>query len=52
MDEIALAIGELARYIEDVEKDKLIYADTHKALRSTGARLLRSLAPRRSADVA
>jgi hypothetical protein len=24
LDEIALAIGELARYVEDIEKDKLV----------------------------
>jgi hypothetical protein len=36
LDEIALAIGELARYVEDIEKDNLSRsrprADAHKAL--------------------
>ena len=40
LDEIALAIGELARYVEDVEKDNLSRSppktDAHKALRAPG----------------
>jgi len=50
LDEIALAISELARYVEDIEKDNLSrsppHADAHKALWARGERLRRSLAPR------
>jgi hypothetical protein len=42
LDEIALAVGELARYVEDVEKGKLtrLPANTgrHQALRTPDAR--------------
>ena len=42
LDEIALAIGELARYVEDIEKGKLtrLPANTgrHQALRPPDAR--------------
>jgi hypothetical protein len=42
LDEIALAVGELARYVEDVEKGKLTRSpantDRHQALRTPVAR--------------
>jgi hypothetical protein len=48
LDEIALAIGELARYVEDLEKDNLsrqrLNAAAHKALEAPGERLRRSFA--------
>ena len=48
LDEIAIAINELARYVEDLEKESLGRAapntDTPKALQVPGKRLRRSLA--------
>jgi hypothetical protein len=52
LDEIALAVGELARYVEDVEKESekeslsrsAPNTDTPKALRAPGQWLRRSLA--------
>jgi hypothetical protein len=48
LDEIAMAINELARYVEDLEKESLSRSapntDTPKALPAPGARLRRSLA--------
>jgi uncharacterized membrane protein len=48
LDEIALAVGELARYVEDIEKESLSrsprHADAHKALQAPGERRSRSLA--------
>jgi hypothetical protein len=44
LDEIALAIGELARYVEDIDKDNLSRSlSTPKALRGSGQWLQRSL---------
>jgi uncharacterized protein with HEPN domain len=48
LDEIALAIGELARYVEDVENDNLSRSRSrtaaHEALETCGERLRRSFA--------
>jgi hypothetical protein len=48
LDEIALAIGELARYVEDIEKDNLSRSQpvtaAHKAPGTPGERLRRSFA--------
>jgi len=48
LDEIAIALNELARYVEELEKESLSRAapntDTPKALRAPGGRLWRSLA--------
>jgi uncharacterized protein with HEPN domain len=43
LDEIAMAIGELARYVEDIEKDNLSRSpaniDVHRALGTLGEQL-------------
>jgi hypothetical protein len=48
LDEIAIAISELARYVEDIEKASLSRSapniDVPKALQAPGERLWRSLA--------
>jgi hypothetical protein len=48
LDEIAIAISELARYVEDIEKERLSRSapstDAPKRLQAPGARLRRSLA--------
>jgi hypothetical protein len=45
LDEIALAIGELARYVEDIEKDNLAKSrPVTDARKAPGERLRRSFA--------
>ena len=42
LDEIAIALNELARYVEELEKESLSRAAPNKALRAPGGRLWRS----------